>query len=75
MSKTDPGKVTNNLIVELHVPSFQSVRDFYALFGFAEFRYDPTSGGGSDMGYLVLARYDEIGETHLNFYGDKDAVT
>jgi uncharacterized glyoxalase superfamily protein PhnB len=71
----NPGKVVNNLVLELHVPSFQPERDFYAMFGFNEYRYDPTSGGGSDLGYLVLSRNDEIGETHLNFYGDKEKVS
>ncbi len=69
------GKVTNNLVLELHIPNFQPARDFYSMFGFTEFRYDPQSGGNSDLGYLVLARDDEIGETHLNFYGDKEKVS
>src|SRR3989344_9483323 len=71
----NPGKVVNNLIIELHVPSFKLARDFFAIFGFTELRYDPVSGGNSDLGYLVLARNDEIGETHLNFYGDKEKVS
>lgn len=68
-------KVTNNLIIELHVPDFAKAREFYALFGFVEMRYDPTSGGGSDLGYLVLKRVDDLGETHLNFYGDNEKVS
>lgn len=68
-------KVTNNLVLELHVPDFSKVREFYALFGFSELWYDPTSGGGSDLGYLVLKREDNLGETHLNFYGDKEKVS
>ena len=71
----NPGKVANNLILELHVPNFQLARDFYTLFGFTEFRYDPESGGNSDLGYLVLGRKDDIGDTHLNFYGDKEKVS
>lgn len=71
----NPGKVTNNLVLELHIPAFQPTKDFYSMFGFTEFRYDPQSGGNSDLGYLVLARNDEIGETHLNFYGDKEKVS
>jgi len=70
----NPNKVSNNLILELHVPDFQIVRDFYSLFGFTELWYDPTSGGGSDLGYLTIKREDEIGTTQLNFYGDKDKV-
>jgi hypothetical protein len=67
--------IHNNLVLELHVPTFQPVRDFYGLFGFEELSYDPTSGGGSDMGYLVLIRRDKIGDTMINFYGDKDKVS
>lgn len=66
--------IRNNLVLELHVPSFQPVREFYQQFGFEELSYDPTSGGGSDLGYLVLIRRDSMGDTLLNFYGDKDKV-
>ena len=75
MTNQNPGKVTNNLVLELHIPNFQQARDFYKMFGFGEYRYDPESGGNSDLGYLVLCRNDEIGETHLNFYGDKEKVS
>lgn len=68
-------QVTNNLVLELHVPDFSKVREFYSMFGFRELRYDPTSGGGSDLGYLVICREDVLGETHLNFYGDKEKVS
>lgn len=68
-------KVTNNLILELHIPDFEKARQFYAIFGFKQIRYDPTSGSGSDLGYMVLKREDELGETHLNFYGDKEKVS
>jgi len=67
--------VPNNLILELHVPDFGKVREFYGLLGFSELSYDPTSGGGSDLGYLILKRDDPLGETHLNFYGDKPKVS
>ena len=66
--------IRNNLILELHVPSFTPVRQFYAIFGFEELLYDPTSGGGSELGYLVLIRKDSIGDTLLNFYGDRPMV-
>ena len=66
--------IRNNLVLELHVPEFQPARDFYGMFGFEELSYDPTSGGGSDLGYLVLLRTDTVGDTLLNFYGDKDSV-
>lgn len=71
----NPGKVINNLVLELHVPSFEPVRGFYAMFGFTELKYDPTSGGGSDLGYLVLKREDDLGATYINFYGDKEKVS
>ena len=67
--------IRNNLVLELHVPDFAPVRKFYGLFGFREVQYDPTSGGGSDLGYLVLEKVDEAGKTLLNFYGDKEKVS
>lgn len=73
MSQIPP--VRNNLVLELHVPDFGSARQFYALFGFEELSYDPTSGGGSDLGYLVLRRRDNAGDTMLNFFGDKEKVS
>ena len=66
--------ISNNLVLELHVPNFQSERDFYKTFGFEQTYYDPTSGGGSELGYMVLTRKDEIGDTRLHFYGDGDRV-
>lgn len=68
-------KVTNNLVLELHVPDFDKAREFYALFGFEQIVYDPISGGGSVMGYMILKRKDALGETNLNFYGDNEKVT
>jgi len=67
--------IRNNLVLELHVPSFAPVKQFYGQFGFEELLYDPTSGGGSDLGYLTLIRYDKIGDSTLNFYGDKEKVS
>ena len=61
-------------MLELHVPDFNVVRSFYNVFGFDEILHDPTSGGGSDLGYMVLKRKDDIGDTSINFYGDKDSV-
>ncbi|OGL36629.1 hypothetical protein A3A68_01960 [Candidatus Saccharibacteria bacterium RIFCSPLOWO2_01_FULL_48_13] len=71
----NPGVIKNNLVLELHVPDFAPAREFYGLFGFEELTYDPTSGGGSDLGYLVLARKDKVGDTMINFYGDKEEVS
>lgn len=68
--------IHNNLVLELHIPSFTPARKFYGLFGFEQLSYDPTSGGGSDLGYMVLIRRDHIvGDTLINFYGDKNKVS
>lgn len=67
--------VPNNLVLELHVPDFAKAREFYKLFGFSDLRYDPQSGGNSELGYLVLKRKDALGETHINFYGNKEKVS
>lgn len=66
--------IRNNLVLELHVPDFEKVRSFYTKLGFRELTYDPTSGGGSDLGYLVMKREDAIGSSMINFYGDKSKV-
>lgn len=66
--------IENNLILELHVPDFGKARNFYGLFGFQELNYDSTSGGGSNLGYMVMKREDPRGRTLLNFYGDKPEV-
>src|ERR1035437_813876 len=68
-------EIANNLVLELHIPDFQLARNFYSLFGFKEIHYDPTSGGNSDLGYMVLKREDVIGNTSINFYGDKEKVS
>lgn len=75
MLNQNPNKIVNNLVLELHIPDFETARKFYTLFGFKEISYDPTSGGGSDLGYMVLKRDDSIGNTSINFYGDKDKVS
>ncbi len=67
--------ISNNLVLELHIPDFETARNFYGMFGFSQIMYDPTSGGGSDLGYMVLAREDSIGRTLINFYGDKEKVS
>jgi uncharacterized glyoxalase superfamily protein PhnB len=74
MSEKTPREIKNNLVLELHVPDFSKARTFYSLFGFEELSYDPTSGGGSSLGYLVLKREDTIGSTMINFYGDSPKV-
>jgi len=67
--------IKNNLVLELHIPDFGKAKTFYAQFGFEDLSYDPTSGGGSDLGYMVLKREDSMGRTMLNFYGDKEKVS
>jgi len=75
LMKDNPDRIINNLVLELHIPDFAKAREFYALFGFEELMYDSTSGGGSDLGYMVLKREDKIGRTSINFYGDKEKVS
>ena len=65
----------NNLAIELHVPDFEPVRAFYALFGFTERRYKAHTGGEHDLGHLVLGREDDNGTTLLNFYGGKESIS
>ncbi len=36
MLNKNPGKVENNLIIELHIPDFYLARNFYGIFGFTE---------------------------------------
>jgi len=67
--------IQNNLILEFHIPDFKKAKTFYALFDFNELSYDPTSGGGSDLGYMVLKREDSTGRSLINFYGDKEKVS
>ncbi len=67
--------ISNNLVLELHIPDFGQARVFYALFNFDQLAYDPTSGGESDLGYMVLKREDSLGRTLINFYGDKEKVS
>ena len=63
--------IKNNLVIELHVPDFSLVRDFYSKLGFVQIYQEET---GELPGYLVLQREDELGKTILNFYGDDERV-
>ncbi len=74
MSEQSPREIKNNLVLELHIPDFAKARDFYSMFGFEELNYDPTSGGGSSLGYMVFQRIDSLGRAMINFYGDKPEV-
>lgn len=68
-------KIRNNLILELHIPDFNKAEKFYRILGFKKISYDKNSGGGSDLGYMVLGREDKLGKTLINFYGDKKKVS
>jgi len=67
--------IQNNLVLELHIPNFKEAKKFYSIFGFNELSYDPTSGGGSDLGYIVLKREDSTWVSLINFYWDKEKVS
>ena len=75
MNEQAPREIKNNLVLELHIPDFAKARKFYSMFGFEELSYDPTSGGGSTLGYMVLQRTDSLGTAMINFYGDKPEVS
>lgn len=64
--------IRNNLVVELHVPNFTPIKDFYGKIGFEVISEDKKSE--NFPGYLVLRRKDDLGDTMLNFYGDDDRV-
>jgi len=59
-------KISNNLVIELHVPDFNKVKDFYFCLGF-EIVMEHTPA--EQPGYLVLKRKSDLGDTFLNFYG------
>lgn len=64
--------IRNNLIIELHVPDFDTVKNFYGILGFAPISENPVTE--TDPGYLVLKRRDDEGDTILNFYGGNEKV-
>ncbi len=64
--------IRNNLIIELHVPDLQVVKDFYSKLGFAVKADDDVNS--KDLGYLTMLRKDPIGNTLINFYGGDDRV-
>ncbi|OGI63723.1 hypothetical protein A2914_00920 [Candidatus Nomurabacteria bacterium RIFCSPLOWO2_01_FULL_41_21] len=65
-------KINNNLIIELHIPDFGKVKEFYSKLGFEVISEDKK--GKNYPGYLVLKRKDKLGDTIINFYGDDDRV-
>jgi len=68
MAKTP---VKNNLIIELHVPDFKSVKTFYSKLGFEVIFEDLK---GERPGYMAMRRTDPLGNTLINFYGDDERV-
>ena len=64
--------INNNLIIELHVPDFNTVKDFYSKLGF-EITMDDAPNA-ENPGYLTMTRKDALGNTMLNFYGGDERV-
>lgn len=64
--------IRNNLIIELHVPDLDIVKDFYSKLGF-EIAIDDKLDK-KELGYLTMIRKDKLGDTMLNFYGGDDRV-
>jgi len=64
--------IRNNLVIELHVPDLNIVKDFYSKLGF-EIGIDDKVNE-KEFGYLTMIRRDKIGSTMLNFYGGDDRV-
>lgn len=65
-------KVTNNIVLELHVPDLNKVIDFYTKLGFEISRYDEPNT--EEQGYLSMTRKDINGNTMINFYGGDERV-
>lgn len=68
-------RITNNLVLEIHIPDFEKARQFYAIFGFKQTYYEPVSEKKGTPGYMVLKREDKIGDTLINFYGGNESVS
>lgn len=64
--------IRNNLIIELHVPDLDVVKDFYSKLGF-EIGIDDKINE-KELGYLTMIRKDRLGKTILNFYGGDNRV-
>ena len=65
-------KIDNNLIIELHVPDFAPVKEFYSKLGFVITMDDAPND--TEQGYLTMTRSDAAGKTMLNFYGGDERV-
>lgn len=64
--------INNNLIIELHVPDLEVVKDFYSKLGFKVSMDDQPDE--KNPGYLTMTREDGAGNTMLNFYGGDKRV-
>jgi predicted lactoylglutathione lyase len=64
--------IENNLVIELHVPDLNIVKDFYFKLGFMVSMEDKPNE--KELGYLTMIRQDEMGKTMLNFYGGDERV-
>jgi len=64
--------IRNNLIIELHVPDLNAVKEFYSKLSFEVSIYDEPNE--KDPGYLTMTRKDDLGNTILNFYGGDERV-
>jgi predicted lactoylglutathione lyase len=65
--------ITNNLILELHIPDFDIAKDFYQKLGFEIGIEDRPSS--DEVGYMTMIRKDNLGQTILNFYGGNKKVS
>lgn len=64
--------IKNNLIIELHVPDLDIVKNFYSKLGFEVSMDDKPNE--KNLGYLTMTREDKLGDTMLNFYGGDERV-
>lgn len=64
--------IKNNLIIELHVPDLEVVKEFYSKLGFEVSLDDQINE--KELGYLTMTRKDKLGDTMINFYGGDDRV-
>ncbi len=64
--------IRNNLIIELHVPNLNVVKEFYSKLGFEMKVNDDINE--QDLGYVTMLRKDSLGNTLINFYGGDDRV-
>lgn len=64
--------ISNNLVIELHIPNFDIAKDFYSKLGFEVAMDDKPDD--KLPGYFTMIRKDDLGQTMLNFYGGDERV-